>query len=585
MAKNWGKQTPVLLERPRRSVHSSPFIGLGLFLLAFWFLLRHYIIALSTPQWYLDVTSTTKPELRCPQVAPLFPSKDSKELDAMQTYLESEDFKSIAIERLSGAVQIPTQSYDDMGEVGKDPRWELFYEFAEYLEKTFPLVHASLTLEKINTHGLLYTWAGKDHTLKPNLLMAHQDVVPVPDSTVKQWTHPPFSGHFDGKFVWGRGASDCKNQLVGILSAVEALISADFTPRRTLILSFGFDEEISGGEGAKQLSDYLLSKLGHNSIAAIIDEGAVNVESWGANFALPGVAEKGYVDVDIVVRMPGGHSSIPPLHNGIGVASELIMLIETNPYEPHLYDENPYLGLLNCGAEHAPHFPHKLGKLLAKRASQSTICSKKSKKDALAVEAAKAGPEIKYLFTSSVAVDIIHGGVKNNALPERTQITVNHRINVGSSSSVIKKHIASLAAEVAHKHNLTLHAFNGTETPSSITLSHRDTLLEPAPVTPTSLHVSSNTTRLTPFNVLSGTTRALYGKELLVSPGIMTGNTDTRYYWNLSEHIFRYGPGWDREQIGLGNIHTVDEKMGVQAHVDTTRWMWSWIRNMDEAEL
>jgi len=65
----------------------------------------------------------------------------------------------------------------------------------------------------------------------------------------------------------------------------------------------------------------------------------------------------------------------------------------------------------------------------------------------------------------------------------------------------------------------------------------------------------------------------------------MTGNTDTRYYWGLSEHIFRYGPGWDREQVGLGNIHTVDERMGVRAHVDTVRWMWGWIRNVDEAEL
>jgi Gly-Xaa carboxypeptidase len=586
MAKNWGEQTPIAVEKPRRSIHRSPFLGIGLFFLAFWLLLRHYIIVLSTPPWYLDTTSITNSEPRCPQVAPLLPSKNSKELEEMQAYLESDAFKGVAIERLSGAVQIPTQSYDDMGDVGTDPRWEIFYEFAEYLEKSFPLVHASLMLEKINSHGLLYTWPGKDLSLKPNLLMAHQDVVPVPDSTVKQWTHPPFSGHFDGKFVWGRGASDCKNQLIAILSAVEALISADFTPRRTLILSFGFDEEISGHRGAKSLADYLLSKHGHHSIAAIIDEGAVNVESWGANFALPGVAEKGYVDVDIVVRMPGGHSSIPPKHNGIGVASELITLIEANPYEPHLYDENPYLGLLGCGAEHAPDFPRKLRKLLDKRSSASATCSKKSKKDSLAIEAAKAGLGTKYLFTSSVAVDLINGGVKKNALPERTQITVNHRINVGSSSSVVKKHITSLAAEIAHKHNLTLHAFNGTETPSSITLSHSlDYVLEPAPVTPTTLHPSSNSTRLTPFNVLSGTTRALYGKDLLVSPGIMTGNTDTRYYWDLSEHIFRYGPGWDKDQNGLGNIHTVDEKMGVQGHVDTTRWMWGWIRNMDEAEL
>ncbi|KAF1911304.1 hypothetical protein BDU57DRAFT_524350 [Ampelomyces quisqualis] len=585
MAKNWGHQTPVPTSVQRRLTQHSFFVAIGLFLLAFWFLFRHYIIVLSPPQWDLDLSPVGQHGQQCPQVAPLFPSKTSKELEEIETYLDSDAFRDVAIQRLSGAVQIATQSYDDMGKVGDDPRWEVFYKFAEYLEATYPLVHAHLELAKINTHGLLYTWVGRDDSLKPNLLMAHQDVVPVPDSTVNSWTHPPFSGFYDGRFVWGRGASDCKNLLIGILSAVEALISADFMPQRTLILSFGFDEEISGREGAKHLATYLKNKLGHNSVAAIIDEGAVNTEIWGGTFAVPGVAEKGYIDVDVVVRMPGGHSSIPPKHNGIGVASELITLIEANPYEPHLYDENPYLGLLRCGVEHAHDFPKKLGKLLQKRSTKNSKCSKKNRKDDLAIEAAKAGPAIKYLFTSSVAVDIIHGGVKSNALPERTEITVNHRINVGSSSTVIKEHIASIAAEVAHKYNLTLHAFNGTETPSSITLSHRDTLLEPAPVTPTTLHATSNTTRLTPFNVLSGTTRALYGKELVVSPGIMTGNTDTRYYWDLSEHIFRYGPGWDKEQNGMGNIHTVDEKMGVKAHVDTTKWMWGWIRNMDEAVL
>ncbi|KAF2830316.1 vacuolar carboxypeptidase-like protein Cps1 [Ophiobolus disseminans] len=577
MAKNWGKQTPVPIPRLHRGIRQSPLVGLGLFLLAFWFLLRHYIIVLSAPQWIIDLTPITPSAARCPQVAPLLPSRTSKELHDMEIYLESNAFQALAVQRLAGAVQIPTESFDDMGKIGDDARWDIFFQFSQYLEKTFPLVHASLQLEKVNEHGLLYTWHGTDKKLKPNLLMAHQDVVPVPDSTVESWTYPPFSGHFDGKFVWGRGASDCKNQLIGILSAVEALIEADFKPKRTLILSFGFDEEISGREGAQSLAEFLLQRYGHGAIAAIVDEGAVNVESWGMNFALPGVAEKGYVDVDIVVRMPGGHSSIPPLHNGIGVASELITVIEANPYEPYLYDENPYLGLLECGAEHAPHFPPKLKHLLNKHASRST-CSKNSKTDHLALEAAKAGPGVKYLFTSSVAVDIIHGGVKNNALPERTQITVNHRINVGSSSAVIRAHISALAADVARKYNLTLHAFNGTESPSSITLSHRDTLLEPAPVTPTAVHGT------TPFSILAGTTRALYGKELLVSAGIMTGNTDTRYYWGLSEHIFRYGPGWDREQDGLGQIHTVNERVGVRSHVDTVRWMGGWIRNVDEAE-
>lgn len=583
MAKNWGTQTPVVPERPGSS-NRTLFLRSALFTLALWGFIRYYILAYPTPQWSLNpIDSGSK--AKCPQVDPLHPALKTQKLDDVGNYLTTQAFRDLEIERLSNAVKIPTQSFDDMGDIGVDPRWDIFYSFADYLAKTYPLTHATLQLDKINTHGLLYTWPGTNPKLKPNLLMAHQDVVPVPENTVNQWTHPPFSGHFDGKFIWGRGASDCKNQLTAILSAVEALLSAEFTPQRTLILSFGFDEEISGRAGAQHLAQHLLLTFGHNSIAAIIDEGAVNIESWGADFAIPGVAEKGAIDVEIVVRMPGGHSSIPPKHNGIGVASELITLIEANPYEPHLFDENPYLELLYCGAEYAPDFPHHLHKLLDKRSSRSRTCSKKPKKDHLALEAAKAGLVIKYLFTSSVAVDIINGGVKTNALPERTQFTVNHRINVGSSSAVIKSHITALAAQIAHKYNLTLHAFNHTETPSSITLSHNDLVIEPAPVTPTALHSSSNSTHVTPFAVLSGTTRALYGEDLIVSPGIMTGNTDTRYYWDLSEHIFRYGPGWDKEQVGLGNIHTVDEKVGVQAHIDTVRWMWAWIRNMDEADL
>lgn len=496
----------------------------------------------------------------------------------MDGYLRSDGFRNKSIARLSGAVQIATQSFDDLGDIGVDPRWDVFYPFAKYLENTFPLVHQTLQLEKINTHGLLFTWPGSDPSLKPTLLMAHQDVVPVPGSTVEQWTHPPFSGHYDGKFVWGRGSSDCKNQLIAILEAVEALVESDFQPRRTLVLSFGFDEEISGQEGANRLAPFILKRYGHHGVAVVVDEGATVLELFGKTFALPGTGEKGYVDVDIVVRMPGGHSSIPPKHNGIGVASELITLIEANPYEPYLADENPYLGTLNCGAEHAPDFPKKLKHLLRKRSSRHNTCKKHQ--DSLALEASKYGDAIKYLMTTSVAVDLIHGGAKANALPERTQFTVNHRVNIGSSTSTILKHITSLAAQVSHKHNLTLHAFNHSETPSSITLSAHDTLLEPAPVTPT----DTSADKSTPYSVLAGTTRALYGKEMLVAPGIMTGNTDTRFYWDVSEHIFRYGPGWDKEQTALGNIHTVDERMGVQGHVDAVRWFWAFVRNMDEAD-
>ena len=512
---------------------------------------------------------------QCFQVDPLVPNKSTASLDEMDEYLKSQKFRDKSIGRVSGVVKVPSQSYDDLGAVGEDSRWDIMYQVAAYLEKTFPLVHSTLKLEKVNTHGLLYTWEGSDNDLKPTVLMAHQDVVPVPESTVEQWTYPPFGGVYDGEYIWGRGASDDKTNLIGILEAVELLIDAGFRPQRTLILSFGFDEEISGTHGAVHLASTLVDRYGKDGAAVIVDEGSGMSSVWGSQFAMPGVGEKGYIDVEIIVRMPGGHSSIPPPHNGIGVTAELITKIEANPYEPRLYSENPFLGLLKCGAAHSPDFPSKLRKLLPSNGRGFTYT-----KDKLALEVAKSGDAVKYLFTTSLAPDVINGGVKNNALPERTRVLVNHRINIGEHASDVKTRLTELANNIAKKYDLTVHAFNnGTETPRSITLRETSHTLEPAPVTPTSVNGT------TPYSVLSGTTRALYGTDLLMAPGLMTGNTDTRYYWDLTRHIFRFNPGWDPKQEGLGNIHTVDEKVSVYAHLKTVQWYSRFIRNMDEAVL
>jgi len=151
-------------------------------------------------------------------------------------------------------------------------------------------------------------------------------------------------------------------------------------------------------------------------------------------------------------------------------------------------------------------------------------------------------------------------------------------VNIGEHPSYVHARIEKLSKEIAHKYNLTLHAFDGIEAPSSIVLSATNHTLEPAPVTPT------NVNTLTPYKVLSGTTTGLY-PDIVVAPGIMTGNTDTRYYWPLTKHIFRFGPGWVEGEEGLGRIHTVDERQSIKAHVKGVQWFSRFIRNMDVAEL
>ena len=119
------------------------------------------------------------------------------------------------------------------------------------------------------------------------------------------------------------------------------------------MLAFGIDEEASGREvipllslylllvtdavrwkGAGHLAVYLEQKYGKDGFAMLVDEGSaffpsflvaawphsrpqggyVNQPSDNSILAFPDVSEKGYLDARIEVNVPGGHSSVPPLH-------------------------------------------------------------------------------------------------------------------------------------------------------------------------------------------------------------------------------------------------------------------------------
>jgi Gly-Xaa carboxypeptidase len=142
----------------------------------------------------------------------------------------------------------------------EDPRFEVMKGLHEYLEKTFPRVYETLDVEKVATYGILATWKGSNEKLKPvvclsasflafpllrclpsttstQVLMAHQDTVPVPDSTLSRWTHPPFDAHLDSEgWIWGRGTADCKNTLVALLSTVDKLVEDGWEPTRCVSL-------------------------------------------------------------------------------------------------------------------------------------------------------------------------------------------------------------------------------------------------------------------------------------------------------------------------------------------------------------
>ena len=163
-------------------------------------------------------------------------------------------YASLAVKRLSKSVQIATESFDDLPTSPSDPAYNKFNAFHHFLRLEFPKVMSEpLKHEMVNTHGHLFTWEGSHPDLQPILLMAHSDTVPVLPDTLDQWIYPPLEGivtvnaseSTPGTWLWGRGVSDCKNQLMGILGALERLVTEEFKPERTILVASGFDEEVS----------------------------------------------------------------------------------------------------------------------------------------------------------------------------------------------------------------------------------------------------------------------------------------------------------------------------------------------------
>lgn len=254
--------------------------------------------------------------------------------------INDESYADKAAGRLSRAVQINTVSFDDMPSDPKDPRFDGHTKFAKFLEDEFPTVYSGLKHEIVNEHAHLFTWEGSSDR-KPIYLMAHEDTVPVNKDTEDQWTFGPWSGEITkdhskdtpGTWVWGRGASDCKNSLMGILGSIEKLLEEDFKPERTILIGYGYDEEIGGGRGALPIAELIEERYGKDGVEFIIDEGFSGIsDAYGARVAALGMAEKGSMTVKLTVNTPGGHSSMPPPHTG----SEYNLLTKLTYSRPHV---------------------------------------------------------------------------------------------------------------------------------------------------------------------------------------------------------------------------------------------------------
>ncbi|CAK7243301.1 MAG: hypothetical protein STHCBS139747_004819 [Sporothrix thermara] len=509
-----------------------------------------------------------------PPVAP--PADDG--LPAAADVFGGPDALALQVHRLGEAVRVPSVSYDDMQDVDVDPRWAVFGELHRVFEELFPNVHRRMALTKVNKYGLLYVLNGTNTALKPLMLTGHQDVVPVPDPSA--WTYPPFSGHYDGTWLFGRGSVDDKNSVVALLSAFESLLANDgWTPRRGLVLAFGFDEESLGERGAGAINAHLEALYGRDSMVLLVDEGGSGLDRVGdVLYALPGVAEKGQVNLYYELRVRGGHSSMPLPHTGIGIAAELITALEGNPFEPKLVEGSPLHHHYVCRARYSPEADPRVTRLVAD-----------NDLEALADLLASYDPQLRFRLQTSQAVDIVRAGLKINAMPEKVEIGVNYRVAPHQSLEAVKQRAVDLATPIAKKYGIKLEAFGkkvsvgSNDVHAAYDVDYNATLvlttpmeLPVAPVTPTTGDV---------WDLFSGTiqdTFAFEGGRVVPVGDIMNGNTDTRSYLGLTRNIFRFEP---MRPAWIQNFHAIDEGLHMEGHMEAVRFYYNLVRNFDASDV
>lgn len=107
-----------------------------------------------------------------------------------------------------------------------------------------------------------------------------------------------------------------KNQLCGVLEAMEYLLFTGFTPAHDIYLALSGEEEIMGPTAAS-IRDLFVSR--HITPAFVLDEGGDIMDGFfpgvGAPCAMVGIGEKGAANLEFVAKSAGGHASVPTRDN------------------------------------------------------------------------------------------------------------------------------------------------------------------------------------------------------------------------------------------------------------------------------
>jgi carboxypeptidase PM20D1 len=448
---------------------------------------------------------------------------ESKQIRVSQSETVPIEIDSAAIQRLSRSIQFRTVSFDE----AEKNDYSAFDSLHQFIEASFPLIHQNLKKEVVNRYSLLYTWKGKNEDLKPVILYAHLDVVPVEDANLTEWEVPPFSGAIKDGYLWGRGTLDDKGSALAILEAVETSLRQGFIPPRTIFIAFGHDEEIGGSEGAKKIAALLEERK--VKTAFHLDEGGLvshgMVPGVSEDFALIGTGEKGYLTLELSVKMKSGHSSRPPKQTALGTLITALAKLENYTFERGIsITVNDFIDFVGPEMK----MPFKL------------IFANKWLFESVIMNEYQKSIEGNAMIRTTGVPTVFHAGVKENVVPGEATAKVNFRILQGETcDDVIKK-----VKEIIQNDTVEIKPFG--------------TKFEPS---------RNADVKGVGFKTIQRAIAKVF-PDVKVAPFMMLGSTDSKHFSNISENVYRFLPvRMDKEEIA--KIHGVNERIAISAYMES----------------
>ncbi|SLK08082.1 MULTISPECIES: M20 family metallopeptidase [unclassified Paenibacillus] len=258
---------------------------------------------------------------------------------------------------------------------------------------------------------------GADKSDKHLIFCGHTDVVPAGD--LSRWDFDPFCGEIKDGYMLGRGASDMKGGLAGLIFATVILAKLNVPLRGDLSLMIVPDEETGGDLGVP----WVLERGLATGTAAVIAEPSSPQH--------PTIGQKGSCWFEFTVEGTPGHGSLQPIvgDNAIVKAAKGIEALQ------RLWDIKPDI-------------PEEVKDII--RISQE-----------YARDREKAGLAYQVFDHVTVNIGSIQGGTKVNVVADRCTVQVDSRVPFGVDYRDVLDRARSLLLEAGIESELKPFGFQG----------------------------------------------------------------------------------------------------------------------------